>query len=150
MKNTFTVTDKMVVQGFGTVVLSHLPRSGVVSNTPGVLIRATTANGTAVVDFDAPIPDRFELEYEWFPSVEEAAILRKLHPDGTPQGQKGKISAFKLKWHGQWCVFEHVDSALEEAKAILIEDPDAEEVVTVELVRMTREELNALPEFPGW
>ena len=61
-----------------------------------------------------------------------------------------KVLIYKVTFDGTWNIFNHLDSALDEAKSLIEKWPEDEPVVTVSAEYMTKEDYNNLPEFMGW
>jgi len=56
---------------------------------------------------------------------------------------------FKIRYDGSHCTFDSMEGALEEIK-VFMREQDEPSMIALELVEMTQEEYDALPEFTGW
>jgi len=56
----------------------------------------------------------------------------------------------KLHMNGTWCIFANPLDAMHDVESFLRDDGTAGEDITLEIVELTKAELDALPEFTGW
>lgn len=59
------------------------------------------------------------------------------------------ISIYFVKFDGNSCAFENLNSAIEELKSLAAEDDDGFEA-SLEIKKMARQEYENMPEFGGW